>query len=176
MQQKILNTGERKQDIQLPKLIQKMVIIMNEVPTENTEMQVEYDYATNILTTKGIQIIGMTTAPLNLEMSDVHLRVLETAPLKGNQMQVWGFYLIFVGYMCLIPLTSYAIAKADPSAYSSIYLVEKMISVSSQIKSNHRPNKLNFCLQKNIESSKNIYFYCTRLFIYLLYLFWLSQH
>lgn len=72
----------------MPKTIQKVCIDQNVLPTEKTDLKVDYDYATKIISTDGLQLIGMQTIPLETDKKKVYIDSVEYVPLDNSQYSV----------------------------------------------------------------------------------------
>ncbi|XP_071051537.1 fatty acid synthase-like [Onthophagus taurus] len=59
LQQYILKRGEKYQNIITPSFIQKIAISLEKLPTNNEDIDVTYNYHTEIISTESIQIIGL---------------------------------------------------------------------------------------------------------------------
>ncbi|KAJ8967373.1 hypothetical protein NQ314_002933 [Rhamnusium bicolor] len=84
IQQQILHSGEKTQEIHVPKTIQKIAISQTLLPDEKTDLQVNYDYSTKTLYAEGIQLIRMKTVPLETEQKSAYLDSVEYASLTNN--------------------------------------------------------------------------------------------
>ncbi|KAL1508883.1 hypothetical protein ABEB36_003705 [Hypothenemus hampei] len=87
IQQQCLHSGEKYQDIYVPKTIQKICIDQKLLPTEKTDLRVDYEYSTRILSTEGLQLIGMNAAPLERETKKSYLDTIEYIPLNGSEFE-----------------------------------------------------------------------------------------
>ncbi|CAG9823792.1 unnamed protein product [Phaedon cochleariae] len=83
LQQHLFQAGERSQEVHVPKLIQRVALSFPQLPTNKTDVEVAYEYATNIISTDGIQISGTTTVPLEVE-DNCHLDAIECVPLSSQ--------------------------------------------------------------------------------------------
>ncbi|KAF5305398.1 hypothetical protein FQR65_LT07724 [Abscondita terminalis] len=86
LQQCLLRSGERDQTTHRISTIQKIVISTPVLPTETTELEVVYDYATRILSTDGIQVNGVRTRPIVLEQKPVSFDAIELTPLTNTEI------------------------------------------------------------------------------------------
>ncbi|KAJ8980787.1 hypothetical protein NQ317_004788 [Molorchus minor] len=84
IQQQLLNAGEKTQEVHIPKTIQKIAISQSLLPSEKTDIDVHYDYATRLLYTDGIQLLNMTTVPLPFQQKSAFLDSVESIPLCGS--------------------------------------------------------------------------------------------
>lgn len=94
-----MQSGERDQDIHVPKTIQKVCIDQNALPKEKTDLKVDYDYATKIISTDGLQLIGMQTIPLETDKKKVYIDSVEYVPLDNSQYSVSAYktyYYVFI--------------------------------------------------------------------------------
>ncbi|CAG9765257.1 unnamed protein product [Ceutorhynchus assimilis] len=85
IQQQLLHAGERDQEIHVPKTIQKLCVDQKLLPSEKTDLKVDYDFATKIISTEGLQIIGMQTIPLETEKKKVYIDSIEYVPLNNTE-------------------------------------------------------------------------------------------
>ncbi|XP_060524806.1 fatty acid synthase-like [Cylas formicarius] len=84
IQQQLVLTGERNQDIQIPKTIQKIAIDLKSLPEDKCDLEVDFDYATNVVSTDGLQLIGLQMVPHDKEEKAVYIDSFEYVPLMGN--------------------------------------------------------------------------------------------
>ena len=70
---------------------------MKLLPTEKTDLKVDYDYATNVMTTHGLQLIGMKTTALEKEKKNTYIDSVEYVPLINNVYSVRKCSAIFKG-------------------------------------------------------------------------------
>lgn len=83
IQQALLHAGEKKQEGCTPKHIQKIVISLEKLPQEKQDLKVVYDFATNIISTEGIQIIGLKTVTLQREVKSNYFDCNDFIPLHN---------------------------------------------------------------------------------------------
>ncbi|XP_030762053.1 fatty acid synthase-like [Sitophilus oryzae] len=84
MQQQFFKVGERYQEVHIPKFIQKICIDLNLVPSKPTDLAVNYEYSTKVISAVGLQIIGMKTALFEKESGNGYIDSLEYVPLNKN--------------------------------------------------------------------------------------------
>ncbi|ENN80383.1 hypothetical protein YQE_03192, partial [Dendroctonus ponderosae] len=80
--------GERDQDIFVPKTIQKVCIDQQLLPSEKIDLKVDYIYATKILSTEGLQLIGMEAVTLERETKKMYIDSVEYVPLNNSEYPV----------------------------------------------------------------------------------------
>ncbi|XP_066247499.1 fatty acid synthase-like [Euwallacea similis] len=85
IQQKLLQAGERDQDTYMVKTIQKICVDVKLLPKEKTNLKVDYNYATKMLFTEGLQVIGVEAVPLDRELKKVFIDSLEYVPLNNEE-------------------------------------------------------------------------------------------
>uniref|UniRef100_A0AAR5P2C7 Malonyl-CoA:ACP transacylase (MAT) domain-containing protein n=1 Tax=Dendroctonus ponderosae TaxID=77166 RepID=A0AAR5P2C7_DENPD len=85
IQQHLFQCGERDQDIFVPKTIQKVCIDQQLLPSEKIDLKVDYIYATKILSTEGLQLIGMEAVTLERETKKMYIDSVEYVPLNNSE-------------------------------------------------------------------------------------------
>lgn len=85
---KCLQCGERDQEIFVPKTIQKVCIDQKLLPSEKIDLKVDYVYATKILSTEGLQLIGMEAVALEREAKKMYIDSVEYVPLNNSEYLV----------------------------------------------------------------------------------------
>lgn len=88
VQQQIFVAGEKYQDIYLPKTINCISIQTKKLNTANESLQVDYDYATKILSTEGITIKDMTMTEWNVEDKELVLESVDYVRLEKLTFKV----------------------------------------------------------------------------------------
>lgn len=84
IQQQLLQSGERYQDIRVPRNIQKICIDLSKVPKEQCDLKVDYEYSTKMICTDGFHIVGMQTMPIEKDKKSVYIDSVEYVPLSKN--------------------------------------------------------------------------------------------
>ncbi|KAK9878926.1 hypothetical protein WA026_003749 [Henosepilachna vigintioctopunctata] len=88
LQQFLLQAGERNQDIQVPRTIQKIALSQNDLPTENCDLTVHYNYSTQVLATKGIQVVGIKSSAVPRRQKEISYDSIEFFPLTKAQVSM----------------------------------------------------------------------------------------
>lgn len=88
IQQQLLQAGEKTQEVFVPRTIRKIAISETLFPAQKSDVDVAYNYATKIVSTSGLQLIAMETAPLDIEKKSVRLDSVESTPLYNNNFNV----------------------------------------------------------------------------------------
>ncbi|KAJ8961709.1 hypothetical protein NQ318_021309 [Aromia moschata] len=86
LQQQALHSGEKSQEVYVPKTIQKIVISQGMLPSEKADVEVYYDYSTKILNTSGIQVINVKPIPLLADQRS-YLDCVDCMPLTNNDFK-----------------------------------------------------------------------------------------
>lgn len=76
------------QDIYVPKTIQKICVDLKMLPKDKTDLKVDYDYSTKILSTDGLQLIGMRAEPLERAPKKIYINSFEYIPLANTEFIV----------------------------------------------------------------------------------------
>lgn len=88
IQQQLLQAGEKTQEVFVPRTIQKIAISETLFPTEKSDIEVTYDYATRTVSTPGLQLVNMEMVPIETEEKLTRLESLEYSPLFNNNFNV----------------------------------------------------------------------------------------
>nr|XP_023020295.1 fatty acid synthase-like [Leptinotarsa decemlineata] len=83
LQQQLFLTGERNQEIHVPRFIRKIALSLPFLPIQTTDTEITFEYATSIISTDGIEVTGMITAPLDIE-DRIYFDGMECVPLNGT--------------------------------------------------------------------------------------------
>ncbi|XP_044760998.1 fatty acid synthase-like [Coccinella septempunctata] len=83
-QQYLLQAGERNQDIQVPRTIQKIALSQNDLPSEKCDLTVHYNYSTQILATNGIQVVGIQSTSIPRRQREISYDSIEFFPLSNS--------------------------------------------------------------------------------------------
>ncbi|XP_045461517.1 fatty acid synthase-like isoform X2 [Harmonia axyridis] len=83
-QQYLLQAGERNQDIQVPRVIQKIALSQGDLPSEKCDLTVHYNYSTQILATKGIQVVGIESTSIPRRQREISYESIEFFPLNNT--------------------------------------------------------------------------------------------
>lgn len=89
IQQQILISGEKYQDIYLPKNINCISIQSKKVNANNKTLTVDHDFPTKIISTEGITIKDMTMTPWDVEDTELVLESVECVHLEKLKFEVW---------------------------------------------------------------------------------------
>ncbi|CAH2007391.1 unnamed protein product [Acanthoscelides obtectus] len=87
LQQYLLNAGERTQQVHVIKTIQKIAVSMEHIPAEKTDVKVQYEYYTNLLSTDGLQVMGIKSIPLDPPSERLNMCAMEYLPLNNSQFE-----------------------------------------------------------------------------------------
>lgn len=87
IQQYCLSSGERHQIAQVPKRI-RQISIESRSGGEDSELQSEFNYATDMVSAKGLQIIGISMTEFKSQRKDICLISNEYCPVNGLVFQV----------------------------------------------------------------------------------------
>lgn len=88
IQQQIFISGEKYQDIHLPKNINCISIQTKKLNTANKTLQIDHDYSTKILSTDGITIKDMTMTPWSVEEKELVLESVDYVLLEKLTFEV----------------------------------------------------------------------------------------
>lgn len=88
IQQHLFQDGERYQEIYVPKNILKIVINENLLPTEKKDLEVHYDVWTGLITTDGIQLVGLKPISLPRDPKPISLDSIDFTPLVNPTVPV----------------------------------------------------------------------------------------
>lgn len=89
IQQHLFQDGERCQEIYVPKNIHKIVVNQEELlSNENNSLAVHYDFATGLITTEGIQLVGMKAVSFPREQKNMSFDSIELTPLTNASFSV----------------------------------------------------------------------------------------
>lgn len=83
IQQFLLKSGEKEQCVHRVSTIQRIVMSIPLLPTEPTELDVVYDYYTKVISTDGMQIIGVTSRKIEIENKAITYDSIELTPLTN---------------------------------------------------------------------------------------------
>ncbi|RZB84952.1 fatty acid synthase, partial [Asbolus verrucosus] len=84
IQQHLFQEGERTQEIYVPKNIQKIVINQELVPTEKKDLTVHYDFSTGLISSEGVQVVGLKAIPFPKDPKAISFDSIEFTPLINN--------------------------------------------------------------------------------------------
>lgn len=118
IQQHLFQDGERSQQIFVPKNIHKIVINQQLLPNDKADLEVHYDFATGLITSDGIQVVGLKAVPFprdpkpisfdSVEFTPFGLTTLPVSSILGNNfgvkidsrvlkmVSIWLFNLLWI--------------------------------------------------------------------------------
>nr|CAH7755304.1 unnamed protein product [Callosobruchus chinensis] len=119
LQQYLLHAGEQSQQVHVVKTIQKIVVCLKEIPTEKTDVKVQYEYFTNFLSTDGLQVLGVKSIPMDLPSERLNICALECVPLNNNK-----FEKIESGIEMAIQMAMHEFATTNEDGMKSLFITE----------------------------------------------------
>ncbi|XP_057655807.1 fatty acid synthase-like [Diorhabda carinulata] len=84
IQQQLFNEGERNQESRIPKRIQKIIVVYNGLPKNETEVDVNFEYDTRILSAPGIEITDIETVPFDQKSQDIRICKMDFVQLDNS--------------------------------------------------------------------------------------------
>ncbi|CAG9841081.1 unnamed protein product [Diabrotica balteata] len=153
VQQHIFNAGERSQDMHVPKFIQKITIANNDLPQDQKDVSINYDYSSRLIYTPGMEVSDMETVPFECKSEGVKITKIDMVQLDNsvlNNMKV-GIELAF--HLCL----SNHGQQSDKKMYVSEYVVNNSLSehIKPVIRDFHKCN-INYLAVKEIRQLNTI--------------------
>ncbi|CAG9858377.1 unnamed protein product [Phyllotreta striolata] len=91
IQQQLFVSGERNQEVCMPRYIQKISIVFGALPTsDDADANVDFEYATKTISAPGVEIFDLRTAPCNkkeleVKLDSFNMIALEDAESKNIQ-------------------------------------------------------------------------------------------
>lgn len=89
IQQHLLQDGEKTQEIFVPKNILKVAINQEQLPTEKSDLKINYDYATGLMSSEGIQLVGFRAIPYAREPKQISFDSIEFTPFSNLSFSVY---------------------------------------------------------------------------------------
>ncbi|XP_072398837.1 fatty acid synthase-like [Diabrotica undecimpunctata] len=153
VQQQIFNAGERSQDMHVPKFIQKITIVNNDLPQDQKDVSIHYDYSSRLIYTSGMEVSDMETVPFECKSEGVKISKIDIVQLDNgvlNNMKA-GIELAF--HLCL----SNHGQQSDKKMYVSEYVVNNSLSehIKPVIRDFHKCN-INYLAVKEIRQLNTI--------------------
>ncbi|KAH0814014.1 hypothetical protein GEV33_008777 [Tenebrio molitor] len=84
IQQHLFQDGERGQDVFVVKNIQQIVVNQEQIPTEKKDVRVCYDFSTGVISSEGIQVVGLKAIPFGKSSKQLSFDSVELTPLTAT--------------------------------------------------------------------------------------------
>jgi hypothetical protein len=88
IQQHLFQDGERGQDVFVVKNIQQIVVNQEQIPTEKKDVRVCYDFSTGVISSEGIQVVGLKAIPFGKSSKQLSFDSVELTPLTATVLPV----------------------------------------------------------------------------------------